>query len=190
MRDAARLGMTLGGLLSIGLGAGHSAAEPPSADPSLLGRNVRVEIGSDTGNMRLRGRVLELTGNSLLVRREGTRSEDVSIRLDQVTRLEVRSGSHHAPGTGAAFGALLGAGGGFLAMRSLEYRGDDADLWRNVYSTGGALAGGAVGALVGLVIGALVHVDTWAPAPVPKARPVVANVPQSHGVRMEVAFRF
>lgn len=161
-----------------------------------LGELVRVTApASNTLDREMRFISLE---NGLLTlandRSDGAR---VTIRADQVTRLEVRRPSERrltgkGIGIGAGVGALLFGVGGYLGTRC-------PDHCDNEYLNGAggllALPGSAVGALVGGIIGHNTRAVDWTPLSIPlrmgaDTRPKVRveYLPTTRGISASLRF--
>jgi hypothetical protein len=176
-------------IMTMAGGANMWAAETPAASIDLSGRRVRIVAGS-ADRIRLQGRVLEVTAETLLVQPEGKRSAE-RIPLGIVSHLELYRGSHSATRWGAAIGALACGTTGYLVGRyGFEFNSEDADLLRAIYSIGGALAGSAVGAALGALVGSRIQIGEWETVPAARLRPTIAILPERRGVRVALALRF
>jgi hypothetical protein len=142
----------------------HAAlAQRPILDSLSVGARVRA-TAPRAG--RVTGAVLGYRADTLLLlrtRRRAPEPDTVALALGALSALEVSLGrqSRHREtvGRGAVVGALVGAGGGLMAIAG---EGSNADGFRAPMMALSTTAGMAAGALVGALVGAA-PVERWQP---------------------------
>ncbi len=147
------------GLLSI-ISVAPLAAQ---ADPGIpVGTRVRItapdttqtaERPGDARRLTLVGELVAISDSTISLRNDAT-SDELTVPLSRVQRLEVSAGSNRGPsaGKGALIGLVLGGVLGFAT-------GDDCSssdficFSREDVAAGGAVLGAAVGGVIGLIAG-------------------------------------
>jgi hypothetical protein len=98
-----------------------------------------------------------------------------SLAWQQISKMEVNTGSHRHVGRGAGIGFLVGLiGGAALAGRATKGSGREADQLRAVAAVVNGLLGGVLGGLGGAVIGSTQRTEDWVPVILPRS-PVASN---------------
>jgi hypothetical protein len=146
-------------------------AHGQAASPLAIGTHVRVVLPAQNGGseQHLAGSLARLEGDTVVLWSGGfARPDSLTIVLNEGRRLEVLQASHGHGGTGAAFGALLGAlVGGVLASATwhdcTQGLGCIGSPTQGEQAAGGAFLGAAGGALMGLVIGSSIRSEIWVP---------------------------
>lgn len=103
------------------------------------------------------------SSNSLIGQREPG-GDTLQIALEEVSRLEIRSGTSSrwlaGAGIGAGGGLLLGGLVGVVLMNQ-DFANQDQDDARAIYPLAGAAIGTVVGALTGALVGSGIKRDRW-----------------------------
>lgn len=149
--------------------AGDGPASAQRSLPVAPGERVRVTLPRETGergDKRLRGEVLEITPDTLVLQLP---SGTVRLGLARLRRVERSLGAPGPAESALQVGALLGATG------AAELPLLDAD--ERMFGTVGqaALVGAGVGAAVGAVYGALFPRERWERAPLPHDPPMLPD---------------
>jgi hypothetical protein len=93
-----------------------------------------------------------------------------SLAWQQISKMEVTTGSHSHVGRGAGIGFLIGLiGGAALGARASKGSGREADQLRGLAAVVNGLLGGALGGFVGGVIGSRRRTEDWVPVTLPEA---------------------
>jgi hypothetical protein len=93
-----------------------------------------------------------------------------SLAWQQISKMEVTTGSHSHVGRGAGIGFLVGLiGGAALGAQASKGSGREADQLRGVAAVVNGLLGGALGGFVGGVIGSRQRTEDWVPVTLPEA---------------------
>jgi len=98
-----------------------------------------------------------------------------SLAWQEISKMEVTTGSHGHVARGAGIGFLVGLiGGAALGARASTGSGREADQLRGVAAVVNGLLGGALGGLVGGVIASMQRTEDWVPVILPHS-PVASN---------------
>ncbi len=140
--------------------AGAAVAQNPS--PLARGDVLRVFRYSEP-NTPIRVTFVAWSSDSLIGQREPG-GDTLQVALQQVSRLEIRSGTRSRWLTGAGIGAggglLLGGLVGLVLMNQ-EFGNQDQYDARAIYPVAGAAIGAVVGGLTGALVGSGMKTDRW-----------------------------
>jgi len=93
-----------------------------------------------------------------------------SLAWQQISKMEVTTGSHGRVARGAGIGFLVGLiGGAALGAHASKGSGREADQLRGVAAVVNGLLGGALGGFVGGVIGSTQRSEDWVPVILPRS---------------------
>jgi hypothetical protein len=165
--------------------AGANAA--PSGLP-VAGEKVRVTTLA--GRSREKGVVVQTDAESLTVSL-GSGQSPVRIPLASIERLEVARGRRTTAREGAAYGGLVGAVLGGLAVAGLaealcDY-GSDCSASAEGYLVGAGIFG-AAGAGVGALTGLAIKTDRWERLPVDRVRVGIRPAPGGASAQVSLAW--
>jgi hypothetical protein len=98
-----------------------------------------------------------------------------SLAWQQISKMEVTTGSHGHIARGAGIGFLVGLiGGAAFVAHASKGSGREADQLRAVAAVVNGLLGGALGAFGGAIIGSMQRTEGWVPVILPHS-PVASN---------------
>jgi hypothetical protein len=146
----------------IALGAAQGSAN--SQEPSPLQPGARVRVKLMERNQWIRGELLALGPDSLLLATE-TENRLLVLGVPSIDRFQLSQGKRSHTGEGALLGLVVGVGAGLVVGLSFKEDG--------FFDVGaGQIAGltamfGGIGIGVGAATGALVRTDQWTDVPKP-----------------------